>query len=37
VRARLAALYGSRATLEIDNSVTGFAVTIGLPLQDAND
>jgi LytS/YehU family sensor histidine kinase len=35
VRRRLAALYGSRASVTIDDRATGFAVTIRLPLQAA--
>ena len=37
VRRRLAALYGDRATLEIDRRITGYSVTIGLPLPEADD
>ena len=36
VRRRLAALYGSRATLDVDRTA-GFTITIGLPFEPADD
>ena len=37
VRRRLAALYGERATLDINRSSAGYAVTVGFPLRRADD
>jgi two-component system LytT family sensor kinase len=37
VRRRLQALYGNRSTLTIDDVVSGFSVTIGLPLKADDD
>jgi LytS/YehU family sensor histidine kinase len=37
VRRRLAALYGDRATVSVDNLQPGFAVTVSLPLEPADD
>ena len=37
VRRRLEALYGDRATLIVHKTVSGFSVTVGLPLRQADD